>query len=86
MTRLRQLYDLAVRWLLDVCAPRVHEAIYKHGHEDGMTELRDFMRRELTAVQVTHAAAYARAYNSGFSDAMRLYGDMPRETPTERVM
>jgi hypothetical protein len=86
MMRLRQLYTLGVLWLLSACAHDAADALYKSGHEDGMTELRDFMRRELTAVQVTHAAAYARAYNHGFSDAMRLYGDTPRETPIERVM
>lgn len=83
---LRQRYTLGVIWLLSVFARDAADAIYKFGHEDGMTELRDFMRRELTAVQAASAADRMRLYNQGFTDAMRLYGDMPRETPIERVM
>jgi hypothetical protein len=86
MTRLRQRYTLGVLWLLSVIAKDAAASIYRRGHEDGMTELRDFMRRELTAVQAASAANQLRLYNQGFNDAMRLYGDVPNETPIERVM
>lgn len=82
--RVAQLYDLAVLWLLSAVARRTVETIYQHGHDDGENELRDYMRRELTAIQAANVADRMRAYNNGFADAMRLYGDTPREMPGER--
>ena len=74
-------------WLLSVVAKDAADAIYRSGHEDGMTELRDFMRRELTAVQVATAADRMRSYNQGYRDAMRFYGDESADdAPSERVM
>lgn len=84
MKRLHQLYTLGVLWLLSVCAHGAADALYESGREDGMTELRSFMRRELTAVNAASAADRMRAYNQGFTDAMRLYGDTPTERPGER--
>lgn len=86
--RLTRAYDLAVLWLLSVIAKDAAETLYRHGHEDGANELRDFMRRELQAVQVATAADRMRAYNNGFRDAMRyLDADEPiAEAPIERVM
>lgn len=81
---LRQRYTLAVLWLLSVVAQDAADALYRSGHEDGANELREFMRRELTAVQVASAAERMRAYNNGFRDAVRLYGDTPTEHPGER--
>ncbi len=88
MKALARLYTLGVLWLLSVVAQDAVDAIYKHGHEDGMTELRDFMRRELTAVQAAAVVERVRHYNHGFRDAMRFYGDdEPQdEAPIERVM
>lgn len=86
MTRLRAAYHLAVLWLLSVCAQGVVERIYQHGHGDGATELREWMRRELQAVQAELATDRARAYRQGFADAMRLYDDEPIAEPVERVM
>lgn len=83
---MRHYYDLAVLWLLSIVAQRTVETIYRHGQEDGANELREFMRRDLTNMLAASAADRARAYNNGFSDAMRLYGDVPDETPVERVM
>lgn len=83
---MRRHYDLAVLWLLSVVAPRAAETIYRHGQDDGAQELRDFMRRELIAVQAASAAERMRSYNQGYRDAMRFYGDVPDETPIERVM
>jgi hypothetical protein len=87
MTALRHLYTTAVLWLLSVIAKDAAEAIYSHGHEDGANELREFMRRELTAVQVGAATERMRSYNLGFTDAMRLFDDEPvADAPIERVM
>jgi hypothetical protein len=89
--RLASAYHLGVLWLLAACARRVVETIYQHGHEDGYedgaTERREFMRREILEVQVAMAADRARAYQRGFADAMRLCGDdEPVAEPVERVM
>jgi hypothetical protein len=85
--RVSQVYDLAVLWLLSHLGRRVVETIYKHGHEDGMTELRDFMRRELLANDAARVADRLRLYNQGYRDAMRFYGDEPQDdAPIERVM
>jgi hypothetical protein len=87
MTALRHLYTTAVLWLLSVVAKDAVEAIYSHGHEDGANELRDFMRRELTAVQAATATDRMRSYNRGFTEAMRLFDDeLAAEAPIERVM
>lgn len=83
--RVAQLYDLAVLWLLSAVARRTVETIYQHGHDDGEHELREFMRRELTAIQAANVADRMRAYNNGFRDAMRFYGDTPRDMQTEQV-
>ena len=86
MKALRQCYTLGVLWLLSVVAQDAADAIYRSGHEDGMTELRDFMRRELTAVQVATAADRLRSYNQGYRDAMRFYGaDVPQADAAEQV-
>jgi hypothetical protein len=85
----RQHYHLAVLWLLSVCAKGVVDTIYQRGHEDGMTELRAFMRRELLAIDAASTAARVRSYNHGFADAMRSLGeDEPQDddAPTARVM
>lgn len=84
MTRLHQHYTLAVLWLLSLVAKTAVEKLYEAGHEDGANELREFMRRELTAVQVASAAERMRAYHNGFREAMRLYGDVPTDRPGER--
>jgi len=84
--RVSQIYDLALLWLLSHLGQRVVETIYKHGHEDGMTELRNFMRRELTAVDAARVADRLRLYNQGYRDAMRFYGDVPDDAPIDRVM
>lgn len=85
MTRLTRAYHLAVLWLLSIVAKDVVETIYHRGHEDGSNELREFMRRELMAVQAATAADRMRAYNNGFRDAMRFYDDEPIAEPVERV-
>jgi hypothetical protein len=88
MMRFSHVYDVALLWLLSIIGQRVVATIYKHGREDGMTELREFMRRELTAVQAAAAAERMRSYNVGFRDAMRMVGaDEPiADAPIERVM
>jgi hypothetical protein len=88
MTALHRLYTLGVLWLLSVIAQDAAEVIYKHGREDGMTELRAFMRRELSAVRADAAAERLRSYNNGFRDAMRyLDAEEPLDdAPIERVM
>jgi hypothetical protein len=88
MKALHRLYTFAVLWLLSVIATDAAEAIYRHGHEDGMTELRDFMRRDLAAVHAAATEQRMRSYNRGFSDAMRMFdADEPTEdAPIERVM
>lgn len=83
---MRALYTTAVLWLVSVLAKDAAVAIYRHGYTDGAQELRDFMRRELTAVHAACAADRLRAYNQGFTDAMRFYGDTPPEEPAPRVM
>jgi hypothetical protein len=86
MTALHRLYMLGVLWLLSVIAQDAAEVIYKHGREDGMTELRDFMRRELTAVHVASATDRMRSYNLGYRDAMRYLGaDEPQDDASEQV-
>jgi hypothetical protein len=82
----KAIYTRGVLWLLSVVAKDAVDTIYKHGHEDGMTELRDFMRRELTSVHVASATDRMRSYNQGYRDAMRFYGDVPDDAPIERVM
>jgi hypothetical protein len=88
MMRFAHLYDVAVLWLLSIIGQRVVDTIYKHGHEDGMTELRDFMRRDLTAMHAASATERMRSYNMGYRDAMRYLGeDEPLDdAPIERVM
>jgi hypothetical protein len=87
MRALHRLYTLGVLWLLSVVAKDAADTIYKHGHEDGMTELRDFMRRELESVQVAAVVERVRHYNQGYRDAMRFYGDESADdAPIERVM
>lgn len=86
MTRLAAAYHLAVLWLLSCCAQRVVETIYQRGHEDGATELREFMRRELQAVQRGVMEDRARSYRQGFADACRLFDEEPVAEPVERVM
>lgn len=87
MKALRQLYTLGVLWLLSVVATDAADAIYRSGREDGMTELRDFMRRDLIAHHVAREAERLRSYQQGFRDAMRFYGDEPQDdAPIERVM
>lgn len=88
MRALTRTYHLAVLWLLSLAAPDVVETIYRHGHEDGANELREFMRRELEAVQAARALDRARSYSQGFNDAMRATtDDVPDEdAPIERVM
>lgn len=85
MTRITRAYDLAVLWLLSAVATRVVETIYQHGHEDGSNELREWMRKELQAVQASLVTDRARSYRQGFTDAMRLYDDEPVAEPVERV-
>jgi hypothetical protein len=86
--RFAHVYDVALLWLLSLIGARVVETIYKHGREDGMTDLRAFMRRELTAVRADAAAERLRSYNNGFRDAMRyLDAEEPQDdAPIERVM
>lgn len=88
MTHLHRLYTLGVLWLLSVVAKDAAASLYRHGHEDGMTELRAFMRRELQAVHLATAADRVRSYNLGYRDALRyLDADEPVEdAPIERVM
>jgi hypothetical protein len=85
---LQRHYDLAVLWLLSICAQGVMERIYAHGHEDGANELRDWMRREVEAVHVATAVERMRCYTRGFRDAMGdLDADEPdAAAPVERVM
>jgi hypothetical protein len=86
MKAFHRLYTRAVLWLLSLVAKDAVEIIYKHGQEDGMTELRAFMRRDLEKVYAATSVERMRCYNRGFCDAMRLYGDEPDKTPIERVM
>lgn len=88
MTRLHRLYTLGVLWLLSLVGKDAVEAIYRHGHDDGEQHVRDFMRRELQAVQVGAATDRMRSYHRGYRDALRfLDGDEPiADAPIERVM
>jgi hypothetical protein len=85
---LQRHYDLAVLWLLSICAQGVMERIYAHGHEDGANELRDYMRRELEAVHVAAVVDRMRYYTRGYRDGL---GELDAEdpdaaAPIERVM
>lgn len=88
MIRITRAYDLAVLWLLSVLATRVVETIYTHGREDGEQDVREWMRRELEAVQAALVTDRMRAYSQGYRDAVRcIDGDEPMaEAPAERVM
>jgi len=84
---MRHLYTSGVLWLLSVVAKDAVAAIYQSGREDGMTALRDFMRRDLIAHHVAREAERLRSYHQGYRDAMRVYGDEPQDdAPRERVM
>jgi hypothetical protein len=85
MRAITDAYHLGVLWLLSIVARRVVERIYHHGHEDGATELREWMRKELQQVQADLLADRARSYRQGFADAMRMYDDEPIAEPVERV-
>jgi hypothetical protein len=88
MKALTHLYTRGVLWLLSVVAAEAVAAIHAVGREDGMTALRDFMRRDLTAMHAASVADRLRSYQQGFRDAMRVYGaDEPQDdAPSERVM
>jgi hypothetical protein len=88
MKALRHLYTSGVLWLLSLVAKDAIAAIYRRGQVDGMTELRNFMRGDLTTHHVAREAERMRSYNDGFRDAMRYLGDdEPQDdAPSERVM
>jgi hypothetical protein len=85
MRALTDAYHRAVLWLLSRAARRAVETIYARGHEDGVNELRAWMRRELMEVQVAQAADRARSYQQGFREALRLVDDEPQGAIIERV-
>jgi hypothetical protein len=86
VTAIRRLYTLGVLWLLSVVAQDAAEAIYRHGHDDGATALREWTRKELLDVQASTITARAISYRQGFADALRLYDDEPiAELVDERV-
>lgn len=85
MRPLANAYHLGVLWLLSIAARRVVETIYDHGHQDGSTELREWMRKELLAIQGAIVEDRAKAYRQGFNDAMRMYDDEPVAEPVERM-
>jgi hypothetical protein len=85
MTAIHRLYTLAVLWLLSIVAQDAAEAIYRHGHDDGATALREWTRKELLDVQASTITDRARSYRQGFADALRLYDDEPIAEPVERV-
>jgi hypothetical protein len=85
MTAIHRLYTLAVLWLLSVVAQDAAQAIYRSGHDDGASELRGYMRRELLDVQAGLVADRATSYRQGFADALRLYDDEPIAELVERV-
>jgi hypothetical protein len=88
MTALAHLYTSGVLWLLSLVAKDAIAAIYRRGQIDGMTELRDFMRGDLTVHHVAREAERMRSYNDGFRDAMRYFDadETPDDAPSERVM
>lgn len=86
MRALQRFYTLGVLWLLSAVAKNAAGLIYDYGRADGIDELREDMRCELVKVQVACATDRMRAYNQGYRDAMRFYGDVPDEAPKERVM
>jgi hypothetical protein len=85
MTAIHRLYTLGVLWLLSVVAQDAAEAIYRHGHDDGATALREWTRKELLDVQAGLVADRATSYRQGFADAMRMYDDEPIAELVERV-
>jgi hypothetical protein len=85
---LHRLYTLGVLWVLSVVAQDAADAIYRSGHEDGMTELRGFMRRDLEKVYAATSVERMRSYHRGYRDALRQFEeDEPvAAAHVERVM
>jgi hypothetical protein len=85
MAAIHRLYTLGVLWLLSVVAQDAAESIYRHGHDDGAHELREWTRKELLDVQASTITARTISYRQGFADALRLYDDEPIAELVERV-
>jgi hypothetical protein len=83
MRALHHLYTSCVLWLLSVTAKDVVAAIHKVGYDDGMQAL----HKDIVRACAISATDRMRAYNQGYRDAMRFYGDdSADEAPIERVM